>query len=75
LKLEPGEYIFRLRVRLPLRPGSYVVDLAIAEHDTIVDHFVSNVRLKILDDYEGILAPNWKGILNESFLFEHEKID
>jgi len=74
-ELKPGNYLFRFKVYLPLRAGSYIVDLAIGDEGAILDHFVSPTRLTILDDYSGVLPANWKGILNESFIFERERTD
>jgi len=72
--LAEGKHLLSVDVRLPLRSGKYVVDLAIAVEGEIVDHWVSTKLLTILDDYAGVLEPKWRGQVNESFEFSHETI-
>ena len=73
INLSSGNYIIGLKMRLPLKSDSYVMDFAIAEEGRIIDNWVSPNPLKILSDYEGVLDEKWLGILNEEFQFGYEK--
>ena len=74
VEFEPGTYTLNLKVRLPLKGDSYVLDLAVASEGHIVDHWVSPIPLRVLADYEGVLDERWLGILNEEFLFDYDKV-
>lgn len=72
--LQIGLYRFNLKIRLPLRAGFYNIDVAIASEGKIIDHWLSLKKLRILDDYTGVLGEKWLGIINEKFIFDYEKI-
>ncbi len=71
--LEEGEFCFRFSVRLPISPGKYQVDIAIASNGQIVDHWLSNTKFQIISDGSSHLPVQWTGILNENFHFEFGK--
>lgn len=65
LNLVAGEYEFTFHVRLPIKEGSYEVDIALANEHDMIDHWVSAKKLKVIDSSDSILDNRWTGILVE----------
>jgi lipopolysaccharide transport system ATP-binding protein len=74
MDLNPGAYIFKITVRLPLRNGKYEIDVAVANNGTLIDHWISKTSLTIYSSYsDTILDDSWTGILRELSHFSIEK--
>ena len=74
LSMSKGIYEIGFEMPLPLKPGSYEVDLAVANHGQIVDQWVSNTSLKVLHPFNTVLDEKWSGILNLPSDFTHQSI-
>jgi len=75
LSLEPGRYEFAFDCRLPIRDGNYEIDVAIAENDIIVDHWISKTRLSIFSkEKDTVLSEAVTGVLRELSFFRKKKI-
>ncbi|TVT38260.1 ABC transporter ATP-binding protein [Hymenobacter setariae] len=73
-ELTPGIHKFVFDVRLPIRDGNYEIDVAIAENDTIVDHWISKTRLELLSkEKDTVLSESVTGILRELSHFSKVK--
>jgi lipopolysaccharide transport system ATP-binding protein len=74
-ELSPGNYKFVFELRLPIRDGNYEIDIAIAENDAIVDHWISKTPLVLLSkEKDTVLAESVTGILRELSYFNKVKI-
>ncbi|KAA9332264.1 ABC transporter ATP-binding protein [Hymenobacter busanensis] len=70
LVLGEGEHVVDIAMYLPLKPGQYEVDIAIADQGNIVDHWVSDTNLRVLNDFDVVLDDRWRGVLNVDAKFE-----
>jgi hypothetical protein len=74
LSMNKGVYEIGFEMPLPLKPGSYEVDLAVANHGQIIDQWVSSTSLKVLHPFNTVLDEKWSGILNLPSDFSHQSI-
>ncbi|MCF8342838.1 MAG: ABC transporter ATP-binding protein [Chitinophagaceae bacterium] len=68
-----GTYNFNFELRLPVKGGSYEIDIVIVSNGIVLDQWVSKTNLKVLSKYESILGNNWQGIVAENVIFTYEK--
>jgi len=68
-----GTYNFNFELRLPVKGGSYEIDVVIVSNGIVLDQWVSKTNLKVLSKYESILGNNWQGIVAENVIFTYEK--
>ncbi|AHJ96396.1 ABC transporter ATP-binding protein [Hymenobacter swuensis] len=69
LTIKEGEHSYLFEMNLPLKPAQYEVDIAIAVNGAIVDHWVSDTKLRVLSRYETVLDDRWSGVVNLDFKF------
>jgi lipopolysaccharide transport system ATP-binding protein len=75
LELSPGKYKFIFKVRLPIRDGNYEIDVAVAENDNLIDHWISKTQLALLSkEKDTVLAESVTGILRELSIFDKVRI-
>ncbi len=70
----PGTIIFKFNFRLPIKHGSYEVDIAIVSKLEIVEQWISKKKLIVLSDFKSHLSENWIGIVTEAIKFEYAQI-
>lgn len=68
-----GTYNFNFELRLPVKGGSYEIDIVLVSNGIVLDQWVSKTNLKVLSKYESILGNNWQGIVAENVIFTYEK--
>jgi lipopolysaccharide transport system ATP-binding protein len=71
LRIAPGRSSFELRVRLPLKMGRYQLDFALQSgpHADLLDQWIAEPLLTILDQDETHLPDHWRGLVNEPVAF------
>jgi len=71
LRIEPGRSTFELNVRLPLKMGRYQLDLALQSgpHTDLLDQWIAEPLLTVLDQEETHLPDHWRGLVNEPVRF------
>ena len=65
-----GRQSVLFKMNLPIKPGQYEVDLAIAVNGALVDHWVSETKIQLLNPYNTVLDDKWSGIINVDSIFE-----
>lgn len=65
-----GRQSVLFKMNLPVKPGQYEVDLAIAVNGALVDHWVSETKIQLLNPYNTVLDDKWSGIINVDSVFE-----
>ena len=71
LRILPGRNTFELHVRLPLKMGRYQLDFALQSgpHSELLDQWIAEPLLTILDADETQLPDHWRGWVNEPVRF------
>lgn len=74
LDIEAGNFNINFNVTLPVKPGKYGVQVALMSENIFIDHWDSNTKLIILDNFNvsGLHVNN--GILNLRTGFNYHKI-
>jgi len=71
--LAPGIHNLRFRVDLPVRQGSYDVEVGLFSMNKKIDSWHSSTRLRVLEDFEGHSRGSQSGILNSRTAFVAER--
>jgi lipopolysaccharide transport system ATP-binding protein len=74
IDIVPGTINFKFNFRLPIKHGSYEVDIAIVSKLEIVEQWISKTKLIVLSDFKSHLSENWIGIVTEAIKFEYAQI-
>lgn len=69
LSLNEGKYIFNFEFELPINGGKYEIDIALVSENQIIDQWVSNTHMIILERFESVLPENWRGIIRSKSNF------
>jgi len=75
LNLKKGKYELFFEMELPLKPSTYELDFAVAQRGELIDQWVSNTKLKILNQYNTVLDEKWSGLLNIEARFTTKLLD
>ncbi len=73
--LKKGKYELLFEMELPLKPSAYELDFAVAQRGELIDQWVSNTKLKILNQYNTVLDEKWSGLLNIETRFTTKLLD
>jgi len=67
--LSKGKHKVLFKMLVPFKPDSYEIDVAIAVETQLIDHWVSDTKLRVLNPYESVLDERWSGLINLDFDF------
>ncbi|WP_310391140.1 ABC transporter ATP-binding protein [Hymenobacter sp.] len=70
LSFTEGTHSVLIGMNLPLKPNLYELDLAIAVNGSLVDHWVSDTKIRVLSPYDSVLDEKWTGLVNINFSLE-----
>ena len=72
ITVRKGLNYFNFSTRLPIRHGSYELDIILVAGGKIIDHWVPERNLTIKNELSTVLDEHWQGVLNEEVSFNHE---
>lgn len=75
INLKKGSYELFFEMELPLKPSVYELDFAVAQNGELIDQWVSNTKLQILNQYNTVLDEKWTGLLNIETSFATKQLD
>jgi lipopolysaccharide transport system ATP-binding protein len=78
LSLPAGNHRIAFEFRLPIRPGLYQLDVSVNSLDHgLIERWHAAPALNVLPapDQRTSLPPEWHGLLNEPFRFNHSQVD
>ncbi|MFV0539035.1 MAG: ABC transporter ATP-binding protein [Dysgonomonas sp.] len=67
--INEGEHVFNFNFVLPIKGGPYEIDITLVSHNQIIDQWVSNTYLTVLEKFESVLPDIWTGIVRAKSVF------
>lgn len=69
ISINKGNITFNFSLNLPIQGGIYEIDIALVSNNKIIDQWISNTHLTILDKFDSVLPSIWTGILRSKSSF------
>ena len=74
IQLKPDTYNFNFEINLPIKSGKYKVDITLISEGSLIDQWIPNKKIFVLNNYNSALPDKWLGILTTESEFKYEKL-